>query len=34
MAGFGSLGHLRKETARIQAAIDETFESIEDEDRS
>jgi len=34
MAGFGSLGHLRKETARIQAAIDETFESIEVEDRS
>ena len=34
MDGFGSLGHLRKETARIQAAIDETFEMIEDEDRS
>jgi hypothetical protein len=34
MAGFGSLGHLRKETARIQAAIDEAFELIEDEDRS
>ena len=34
MTGFGSLGHLRNETARIQAAIDETFEIIEDEDRS
>jgi hypothetical protein len=34
MAGFGSLGHLRQETGRIQAAIDETFDVIEDEDRS
>jgi hypothetical protein len=34
MAGFGSLGHLRKETARIQEAIDEAFETVEDEDRS
>jgi hypothetical protein len=34
MAGFGALARLRKETARIQAAIDETFEVVEDEDRS
>ena len=34
MAGFGSLARLRKETARVQATIDEAFELIEDEDRS
>jgi len=34
MSGFGGLAHLRKETARIQNLIDDTFESIDDEDRS
>jgi hypothetical protein len=34
MQGFGGLSRLRKETARIQARIDETFEVIEPEDRS
>ena len=34
MGGFGKLRHLRKETARIQASIDETFEVIETEDRA
>ena len=34
MAGFGSLAHLGKETARIQQAIDEAFETVEDEDQS
>jgi hypothetical protein len=33
MQGFGTLRRLRKETARIQARIDETFETIEPEDR-
>ncbi len=34
MQGFGKLRRLRKETTRIQATIDETFESIEAEDRA
>jgi hypothetical protein len=33
MEGFGALRRLRKETARIQARIDETFETVEPEDR-
>jgi len=33
MQGFGGLRRLRKETARIQARIDEAFETIEPEDR-
>ena len=33
MNGFGKLRLLRKETARIQKRIDETFEVIEPEDR-
>jgi hypothetical protein len=33
MQGFGALRRLRKETARIQARIDETFETVEPEDR-
>jgi hypothetical protein len=33
MNGFGKLRSLRKETARIQAAIDNEFENIESEDR-
>jgi hypothetical protein len=32
-AGFGGLRRLRGETRRIQAAIDETFETIDPEDR-
>ena len=32
MQGFGKLRRLRKETARIQARIDERFEDIEPED--
>lgn len=34
MQGFGRLRRLRKETARIQARIDETFGVIEPEDRA
>ena len=34
MQGFGKLRRLRKETARIQAKIDEAFEVIESEDRT
>ena len=34
MQGFAKLGRLRKETARIQARIDETFDVIEPEDRT
>lgn len=34
MSGFGKLQGLRTETARIQAVIDEAFESIDAEDRS
>ena len=34
MQGFGKLRRLRKETARIQTRIDETFEVIEPEDRA
>lgn len=33
MQGFGKLRRLRRETVRVQARIDETFESIEAEDR-
>jgi hypothetical protein len=34
MRGFGGLRRLRKETARIQARIDEVFEVVEPEDRA
>ncbi|MEO8347939.1 MAG: hypothetical protein ABI610_03425 [Acidobacteriota bacterium] len=34
MQGFGKLRRLLKETARIQARIDETFEVIGPEDRA
>ncbi len=34
MQGFGKLRRLRKETARIQARIEESFEVIEPEDRA
>ncbi len=34
MRGFGKLRRLRKETRRIQARIDRTFEIIEPEDRA
>jgi len=34
MQGFGGLSRLRKETARIQARIDETFDVVEPEDRT
>ncbi len=34
MQGFGKLRRLRRETARIQATIDEAFEVIEPEDRT
>jgi hypothetical protein len=34
MGGFGKLRRLRKETKRIQARIDRTFEIIEPEDRA
>ena len=34
MRGFGQLRRLRKETARIQATIDQTFEVVEPEDRA
>ncbi len=33
MLGFGKLKRLHKETARVQAGIDEEFEAIEPEDR-
>ena len=33
MRGFGKLKGLRQETARIQTAIDEVFETVEAEDR-
>lgn len=33
MNGFGKLRRLHKETARIQAAIDDEFETVESEDR-
>ena len=33
MDGFGKLRRLHKETARIQGLIDETFESVDAEDR-
>jgi len=33
MTGFGELRRLRKETAHIQSLIDETFETVEAEDR-
>jgi hypothetical protein len=34
MQGFGELRWLRKETSRIQARIDESFEAIEPEERA
>jgi len=34
MQGFGKLRRLRKETARIQARIDEQFDLVEPEDRA
>jgi hypothetical protein len=34
MRGFGKLRRLSKETRRLQARIDEQFESIEPEDRA
>jgi hypothetical protein len=34
MRGFGGLRRLRKETARVQARIDEVFEVVEPEDRA
>ena len=34
MQGFGELRHLRRETARIQAAIDREFGVVEPEDRN
>ena len=33
MSGFGKLRGLRRETAKIQDAIDREFEAVEDEDR-
>jgi hypothetical protein len=33
MNGFGKLRRLRSETARIQAVIEDEFESVESEDR-
>lgn len=33
MQGFGALKRLRRETVRVQAAIDQEFEVIEPEDR-
>lgn len=33
MQGFGKLKRLRKETVRVQAAIDQEFEVIDPEDR-
>jgi hypothetical protein len=33
MSGFGQLRRLRRETARIQAAIDAEFDAVEPEDR-
>jgi hypothetical protein len=34
MQGFGKLRRLRRETSRVQARIDETFDVIEPEDRA
>ena len=34
MRGFGKLSKLHRETARVQARIDETFDVIEPEDRA
>jgi hypothetical protein len=34
MRGFGGLRHLRGETRRVQARVDEAFETIEPEDRA
>ena len=34
MAGFGQLSRLRRETERIQARIDDTFETVDPEDRA
>ncbi len=34
MEGFGALRRLHAETARVQASIDEEFETVEPEDRT
>jgi len=34
MRGFGALSRLRRETKRIQARIDDAFETVEPEDRA
>ena len=34
MEGFGKLRRLSRETERVQARIDETFEIVEPEDRA
>jgi len=34
MQGFGKLRRLRRETARIQERVDETFEAVEPGDRA
>jgi hypothetical protein len=34
MQGLGKLKHLREETARVQAVIDEEFDVVQPEDRS
>jgi len=34
MGGFGALRRLRRETARVQARIDEEFSVVEPEDRA
>jgi len=34
MEGFGKLRRLRRETGRIQARIEEAFETVEPEDRA
>ena len=34
MEGFGKLRHLRRQTNRLQAHMDEVFEVIEPEDRT
>jgi hypothetical protein len=34
MQGFGTLRQLHRETARIQARIEEAFDVVEPEDRS
>lgn len=34
MSGFGALRTLRRETARVQARIDQAFSAVEPEDRA